>query len=146
MLWTIRAWVIGHCHGKDAEQGIRAVFDRLGAPQGALALGQFMGAIGNGARRTIEVNCVCYPEVTDDEQALLRVLALEQYDEPDDAYATLRPMIAERHAAAACANAQRLGHLLESAGHLLRPVPSEVEDSAEELPARETSHGTSYLH
>ncbi len=147
MLWTIRAWVIGHCHGKDTAPRIHAVFDQLGVPEAALPLGHFMAAIGNGARRTIEVNCVCYPDVGDDEQRLLSALALEQYEAPEDAYDTLTVMIDERHAAAACARAQHLVHLLEAAGHLLRPIRSgSPETAVENRQACRPGRGMAYLH
>jgi hypothetical protein len=147
MLWTIRAWVIGHCHGRDAARGIHAVCDRLGVPEAAFAIGHFMAAIGNGARRTIEVNCVCYPDVSDDEMRLLRALALEQYEAPEDAYDTLTVMIGERYVATACASAQRLVHLLEAAGHLLRPVRPEPTNAAAKAGAVWwPSHGSTSLH
>ncbi len=116
LLWTIRAWVVGQCHARDAASGINKVFAQLGAPEAAQSLEAFMHALARGGRRSVEIHCTCTPNVSDDERALLRVLALEQEEAPDESCALLAGLITERDAAAASASAYRLVNALELAG------------------------------
>ncbi|MDR3519070.1 MAG: hypothetical protein P4M00_25000 [Azospirillaceae bacterium] len=122
LLWTMRAWVLGHCHGRDAETGIRNVFDRLGTPEAVASLDGFMTALSLGARRVLEVNCVCNRTLSDDERALLCAIGFEQEEASEDAFNLLTPLISERAAAAACISARRLAVALQSQGYWLQPA------------------------
>ncbi len=147
LLWTMRAWVIGHCHGRNVGQAIHNVFTRLGAPEAAQALDDFMSTLGAGARRMLEVNCTCHPELTGDERSLLRALVFEQYEAPDDAYAMLATMVTEQAATAACSSAGRLVCSLVMAGHALRPTT--FDEKRRFGNARRPVHGSArshYLH
>ncbi len=119
LLWTMRAWVIGHCQRVDVAHRIETVFDQLGAPEAAASLGGFMSALSQGAKRVLEVNCVCCPDVSEDEAALLRVVALQQEEAHEEAFAVLSDMTVERATASACDNGYRLILALNSAGHTL---------------------------
>ncbi len=119
LLWTMRAWVIGHSRRVDVGARIDRVFRRLGAPHASLYLAGFMGVLSRTATRVLEVNCVCHPEVSADEAALLRVLLLQQDEAYEDAYALLASMTTEVGAAAGCDHACRLALALQDAGHTL---------------------------
>jgi hypothetical protein len=120
LLWTMRAWVIGHSRRVDVEARIDRVFSRLGVPEAGAYLAGFMGVLSRTATRVLEVNCVCHPEVSDDEAALLRVAALQQGEAYEDAYALLAGMTTEVGAAAGCDQACRLALALQDAGQILR--------------------------
>lgn len=124
LLWATRAWVIGHCRRVDVTARIEAVLARLGAAEAAHDLNRFMSALRQGALRTIEINCVCHPEVSIDERMLLDVFALQQQEDHDDAYAILSCLLTERASVAACESAQRVGLSLAAAGRDLRCRPS----------------------
>jgi hypothetical protein len=116
LLWTMRAWVIGRCRNRDTAGRIAEVFGKLGAPACARHLDGFMTALGRGAIRCLEVNCVCHPEVSDDEAVLLEIFALQQQEHYDEAYELLAGMTTEFSAAAGCDSANQLALALRDAG------------------------------
>ncbi len=119
VLWSMRAWVIGHCRRIDIASRIETVFVQLGVPESAAHLDGFMGALGGGVRRTLKVNCVCCKQVSADEAALLQVFAFQQDEAHEEAYAILEDMVTEAAAAACSDQAHRLALSLQAAGHLL---------------------------
>ncbi len=145
LLWTMRAWVIGHCHGENVAGRIEKVFAYLGTPQAAEHLQGFMAVLGRGARRPLEVNCVCNPAVSGDELALLRVIALQQGGAGEGAYGILAGMLDAGAIPAACRAACRLATALRAAGHGLRrssPGGGPMEPAA----AWEAGPAPRYLH
>lgn len=119
LLWCMRAWVIGHCNHRKVSDRMASIFAKLGAAGAVSDLDGLMWALSQGARRTIEVNCVCYSEVSADERMLLDAFALEQQEDHEDAYAILIHLMTERAAAIACDHAHRLALSLAAAGRLL---------------------------
>ena len=123
LLWSMRAWVIGHSRRVDVADRITRVFDRLGAPEAAKHLDGFMWCLSQTATRVLEVHCVCYTDVSSDESSLLHMLALQQAEAYDDAYDVLAGMTLERGAVLACDHACRLVLALREAGQTLHRRP-----------------------
>jgi hypothetical protein len=123
LLWSMRAWVIGLCRHLDVSCRIERVLAQLGASEATYDLNGFMWALRHGALRTIEINCVCYPEVSLDERMLLDLFALQQQEEHEDAFTLLSGLVTEREAVAASESSQRVALLLAVAGNIL-PTPS----------------------
>ena len=121
LLWTMRAWAIGHAHNRDTGGLIVDVFDKLGVPGCARHLDGLMTVLSLGATRHLEVNCVCYSEVSEDEAMLLEVFALQQQEHHEAAYELLSEITTEAAAALGCDSANRLAHLLREAGLGLSP-------------------------
>lgn len=119
LLWTMQAWVVGHCRGGDVAGRIAGVYADLGAPEAAGFLDGFMWAMSQGATRVLEVNCVCCPDVSADERALLDVFALQQQGREAEALDLLGGMMTPGAALAARGSARRLVSALNEAGHLL---------------------------
>ncbi len=118
VLWTIRAWVIGYCRRVNVASRIETVFAQIGMPEGGAQLDRFMSALGNGVRRTLEVNCVCCQQVSADEAALLQVFTLQQEYAPEETYAILARLVTETAAAACYDSARRLAIGFQEAGHM----------------------------
>src|SRR5260221_2505527 len=78
LLWSMRAWVIGYCRGLPVAERLEEAFAGIGAAEAATHLYGFMWALGHGARRLLAVDCVCRPQVSEDERRLLDILALHQ--------------------------------------------------------------------
>src|SRR5579859_4894358 len=78
LLWTMRAWVLGIREKIPVEEQIQDAFNRLGAPGATGPLFGFMRCLSHGAARTLDVHCVCVPEVSCDERCLIDILALSQ--------------------------------------------------------------------
>jgi len=121
LLYLIRAWVIGFCRGLPIAERLDEVFAMIGAPEAAAHLYGFMWAVGHGARRLLAVDCVCRPEVSEDERRLLDVLALAQAGRSLEAVLLLRSLITPPAALAAGDSASRLGQALAAAGRTLSP-------------------------
>ncbi len=142
LIWCMRAWVIGHCNHRKVSDGIESVFAALGVASAVADLYGFMRVLSQGARRTVEVNCVCYPDVSADERLLLDVFALQQNEDHEDAYAVMSHLMTERAAMAACDRAQRLALALAAAGRIL-PAPHGYEHG---MNACTSLAGSRYLH
>jgi len=123
LLWTMRAWVIGHCRNRDTAERINAVFGKLGAATATGHLGGFMTVLSRGAVRSLEINCVCHPAVSDDEATLLEIVSLQQHERHEEAYERLVGMTTEAAAVAGCDQANRLALALIEAGRVLATRP-----------------------
>ena len=130
LLWSMRAWVIGHCRSVDVTDRIDQVFVQFRAPTAARYLDAFMQTLCRGATRTLEVNCVCNPDVSADESALLDVYALQQAGYEEEARALLGRMTIRQAAAAGCDYAARLVLALNVAGHSLPRMPAALRRHA----------------
>ncbi|HTT82581.1 MAG TPA: hypothetical protein VMF67_03790 [Rhizomicrobium sp.] len=143
LLWSMRAWVIGHCRRLDVSSRIERVLAQLGASEAAHDLNGFMWALRQGALRTIEINCVCHPEVSLDEGMLLALFALQQQEDHDDAYTVLSGLVTERAAIAASESSQRVALLFAVAGNSLSTLSFiRVRSLAEHASTRRAG----YLH
>jgi hypothetical protein len=143
LLWSMRAWVIGHCRRLDVYGRIEGVLAQLGASEAAHDLNGFMWALRQGALRTIEINCVCHKEVSLDEHTLLDLFAQQQQEDHEDAYTILSGLVTERAAIAASESSQRVALLLAVAGNILcRPSSARVRSLTEYAGARQAG----YLH
>jgi hypothetical protein len=123
LLWAMRTWVIGHARRVDVAERIDRVFDRLGAPEATRHLERFMSVLARSATRVLEVHCVCHTEVSDDEAALLHLLALQQDEAYEEAYSLLAGMTIEEGAVLGCDHACRLVLALRDAGQTLQRKP-----------------------
>lgn len=123
LLWTMRAWVLGVCRKRDTVEQIHHVFQSLGAPEGGHQLDRFMRALSHGARRSLEVHCVCNPQVSADEVSLLTVFRLQQEERHEEAFETLSALTAEFAAIAGCDSANRIAIALAECGQLLSAPP-----------------------
>lgn len=122
LLWCMRIWVVGRSRPVAAEHRITEVLRRFGAPDAAAPVERFMAALRDGAARTVGVDCVCHPRVSEDERALLDAVALVQGDRPLEALLVLRGMLTPEGAHAALRCAEALGAALARAGRVL-PAP-----------------------
>lgn len=118
VLWSMRAWAIGLSRGLDVGAEIAGLFDLLGTPAATPCHDAFMQALNRGAMRMLEVNCVCHPEVSEDEQVLLDIFALHQEGREHDARGLLEKMIMPEHARAANEAAGRLVARLNEGGRV----------------------------
>jgi hypothetical protein len=123
LLWAMRAWVLGQCRKRETGDQIRQVFQTLGAPDGDRQLGRFMRALSHGARRSLEVNCVCNPHFSEDEDRLLDVFRLQQQDRHDEAFETLSGLTVEFAAITGCDSANRIVLALAECGQIFTAVP-----------------------
>ena len=123
LLWTMRAWVLGQCRKRETGDQIRQVFQTLGAPEGDRQLDRFMRALSHGARRSLEVNCVCHPHVSEDEARLLEVFRLQQQERHDEAFETLSAIAVEFAAITGCDSANRIVLALAECGQIFTTVP-----------------------
>jgi hypothetical protein len=119
LLWSMQAWVVGHCRGADVSARIADLYADLGAPEATGFLDGFMWSLSQGAVRIMEINCVCCDTVSADERALLDVFALMQEGHPDEAHALLGTMLTPGAAMAARSSASRLMAALAEAGQYL---------------------------
>lgn len=117
----MRAWVIGFCRGLPVEDRLEEAFAGIGAPEAATHLYGFMWALGHGARRLLAVDCVCRPQVSEDERRLLDVLALHRAGRSLEAVLLLRSLATPDAVLAAGDSAARLGAALAAAGRFLSP-------------------------
>lgn len=116
LLWTMRAWVLGECRKRDITDQIQQVFHSLGVPEGSRQLDRFMRALSHGARRSLEVNCVCNPRVSADEACLLAVFRLQQQERHEEAFEMLSTLTAEFAAITGCDSANRIALALAECG------------------------------
>jgi hypothetical protein len=99
-LWTMRAWVIGITQRIPVEEQIQEAFQRIGAPDATGQLYAFMRILSQGACRMLDVDCVCSTNISDDERALLDILALSQHGRGFEAMILLRSMVKSTRALA----------------------------------------------
>jgi hypothetical protein len=143
----MRAWVLGITEKIPVEEQIQDVFTRIGAPDATGQLFGFMWVLGQGAHRTLAVDCVCKPHVTGDERALLDVLTLSQHGRAFEALLLLRSMVKPNAALAAHDSAARVTAALSAAGRILQPRELETAqyviasgDETENRPFSPTLH------
>lgn len=132
LLWCMRAWVIGYCADRRLSDRIEAALARLGAAEAVAEFDGFMRTLGQGARRTIEINCVCYPDISNDERRLLDSFAYQQREDHEEAYAIISHLLIGRAATIACERAQRLALAFAAAGRIFpRPSLTSVSRTAD---------------
>jgi hypothetical protein len=119
LLWAMRAWTIGSVSHVDVAGRIVLLFTMLKAPEAAGYLGGFMWVLSRSAKRGLDINCTCNPDVSADESRLLDVLALQQEGFHDGALTLLAGMMSRQAASAGCDSALRLVQALQHAGHRL---------------------------
>ena len=119
LLWTMRAWVIGITQKIPVEAQIEDVFHRIGAPEAIGQLYGFMWILSLGACRTLAVDCVCAKTVSDDERALLDIIAFYQQGRTFEAMILLRTMVQSGRALAVADCAQTISATLIAAGFVL---------------------------
>ncbi len=126
LLWCMRAWVAGLQHPVEAESRIEDMMARLGATDAAPYFEGLMFALRHGAIRTLAIDCVCQPRVSDDERALLEMLGLAQERRPFEALLLLRGMVTPEGARAVLHSAERFGAALARVGRFLPAPETEV--------------------
>lgn len=127
LIWCMRAWVRSLRCELDTDPRIQGVLGALGAPDAAPYLEGFMFAVGNGATRTIAVQCACCPAVSPDEQLLLDALGLAQEQRPFEALLRLRACLSPEGARAALRSAGGIGAALARVGCFLPAPDGEVQ-------------------
>ncbi|MBO1324466.1 hypothetical protein K2X14_04765 [Acetobacter sp. TBRC 12305] len=120
LLWCIRAWVISLSDRSGYADRIEATFEKLGISETVADLHGLMVATGRGARRVIEINCICSPGVGADERRLLDAIALQQRENHEDAFDILTGFMTEAAALDACDHISRLALALSAAGHVFK--------------------------
>jgi hypothetical protein len=123
MLWMMRAWVIGITQKIPVEEQIQDAFQRIGAPDATGQLYAFMWILSQGASRMLDVDCVCSKKVSEDERALLDILALSQHGRTFEAMILLRSMVRRSRALAVADCAAEIVRSLSAANFNL-PVRS----------------------
>jgi hypothetical protein len=116
MLWTMRAWVIGITQKIPVEEQIQDAFTRIGAPDATGQLYAFMWILSQGASRMLDVDCVCSTKISEDERALLDILALSQHGRSFEAMILLRSMVKSSRALATAECARDFVQALSVAG------------------------------
>lgn len=119
LLWCMRAWVVSRSGQRHLLKEIETTFDTLGWSESVIDLHRFMATLAHGARRIIEVNCVCYPHVSRDERQLLDALALQQRGRHIDAFDIFTDLMSKNAALEACDRAIKLTLVLSATGHVL---------------------------
>lgn len=127
LLWTMRAWVLGQCRKRETEDQIRQVFQTLGTPDGDRQLDRFMRALSHGARRSLEVNCVCNPLFSEDEARLIGIFRLQQQERHEEAFEALSALTAEFAAIAGCDSANRIALALAECGQVFTDPPQPAD-------------------
>jgi hypothetical protein len=115
LLWSIRAWVIGFSRGIEVQSRITQLWSRLGVPDAANYIDGMMWALSRGVTRTVEINCVCNGETSDDEATLVNLVVQPiVYDRilPLEVLSMATPPSTQ----AICESAARLRQLLTRAG------------------------------
>jgi hypothetical protein len=142
ILWTMRAWVLGHCRRRPVDERIQTVFDYLNASEAAFHLGRFMLALSHGALRSIEVNCVCNEVVSADEATLLEIFSFQQREQHEDAFERMSALVTEFAAIAGCDHANRTAIVLAEANQMFSstPRPGPAKHPWSGLSATPTSH------
>jgi hypothetical protein len=123
MLWTMRACVIGITQKIPVEEQIQDAFSRIGAPDATGQLYAFMWILSQGACRMLNVDCVCGAKISEDERALLDILALSQQGRTFEAMILLRSMVKGSRALATAECARDFVRTLSAAGFHL-PIPT----------------------
>lgn len=116
VLWCIRACVIGHSGHARYMKKIQTIFFRLDIDDAIPDLHGFMMTLARGARRMIDVNCVCFPQVSADERALLDAFAFQQREEYEEAFDILLALMSDAAAPDACDYLTRLALAFSTAG------------------------------
>ena len=129
LLWSMRAWVVGLRRRIPVEERIEEVFAKISAADAAGQMYGFMWILGHCASRTIEVGCVCNPQITADERCLIAILALVQHGRSAEALIVLRTLFTANAAVAAIDSAQRLMACLTAAGRILLPRRPSITDA-----------------
>lgn len=93
VLWAMRTWVAGCRLNMPTKRYISPVFAELGAPEAAGFLCGLMWKLGHSASRKIAIHGPCHPRVSEDEQALLDVLALTQDEQTFERLLLLRTLL-----------------------------------------------------
>ena len=133
LLWVMRVWVIGHLRQQDVSARIGAALREIGADQAQPYLDGLMVALSRGARRPLEILCLCRTEVTADERLLLDSVALIQQDEAVEALDSLCTLLTDPAAAAALRSAEGIADDFIRAGIVL---PWGVAVAARQRPAQ----------
>ena len=126
----MRAWVIGHNRKINLTGRIAKIFASLNAPEAANRLDRFMGDLRAGAKRVLNIDCVCQPAASTDEMLLLDVFALLQEAHEDEASVLLDRLITTETVQSACCNALGLSLCLNAAGHYLPRGPETLRRHA----------------
>jgi hypothetical protein len=122
VVWCFRTWVDGLASPREAEARLNARLAELGVQAVAPFLGAFMARVREGAFRAIVVGCAGQPGVSEDEQALLDVLALCQEARVFEALLQLRGLVAGEATSIALEYAEKIASALTRAGWFL-PAP-----------------------
>ena len=119
LLWAMRAWVIGHNRNLEIAARISRMFESMKVPEAAVRLDDFMSRLRSGAKRRLDIDCVCQKGTSADELLLLDIFALLQEGHEDEAGVLLARLIENGAVTCACCHALGLTLCLNAAGHFL---------------------------
>ena len=77
-VWSMRQWLISACYGRCVRKDLAKPYQRLGCLHAIPDFDEFMCILTRSARRSIELRCIAYPTLSQDERTLLRVLQAQQ--------------------------------------------------------------------
>jgi len=122
LLHAIRCWVIGSRTGQDATGAIADTLRPVGLESAMPVLNALLWTISCGITRPVEINCTCQTSMTEDEQLLLDMFALQQEGRPEDAESLLQAICNERAASLAGECMLRIVLQLGASGLALDPA------------------------
>jgi len=139
LLWAMRVWVIGLKRRLDVAEPTRAAFARFGAIEAAELVDGLMSILACGASEVLCIECVCHPEMSDDEARLLRAASLHQAKRGFEARFLLRAMLTAEASRDAGEILDRIGLVFAARGLRLSRCAADTErfafgDESESMP------------
>jgi hypothetical protein len=149
LLWCMRLRMVGSRRPLCAQAQIDEALTRLGAPEAVPDFEQFLHVMATDSLRALDIHCVCWRSVGQDELAVLDVLALAQERLAMETLMVLRGLLppaaamrARHHAEQVGAALARAGWFLDAPGPALRhfAMGTEAVPGAPHGPACEIHH------
>ena len=119
LLWSFRAWVIGLNRRLDIVPPLQEAFGQFGIAEAAELVDALMSIVACSAARTLDIECVCGPSVSEDEGRLLAAAALYQGGQSFEARFLLREMLTPAGSCDAGEILARLAAVLTTGNHKL---------------------------
>jgi len=116
VLWCWRVWVLGLYRGRCAVPVVERACTELGAAGAGSVVHRMMTALGDGARRPIDIRPPCYPTLSADEQRLLGAVRYLQDGDGVRPLFLLSPLVTADRRGAVLALVADLSRRLLSAG------------------------------
>lgn len=122
LLWAIRMTVLGLKTGAPTQHPVIVAYRKAGAPAVPERLGLMMRVLALGALRPVQIATPCAMFVTEDERALVAMIAMAQPGDAVRGTLMLRRILSPAACRATAALAGEVAALMGGAGlHLRRP-------------------------